>query len=714
MFSHREKRNGAQKDYNLAQQYYYQQKYSEAETLLRKSAQEFENLFGAEHRGTLDSKLLLARTVYDQQKYYEAETLLQKLAQEFEKVKGIGYRGTLDSKFLFARAVYNQQQYAKAETLFQKSVQDLEEVLVFRQQQYAKAETLFQKLVQGFEKALGAEHRDTLDSKFCLAQTVFGQQQYAKAETLFQESVQELEKVLGAEQKDTLYSKFYLARAVYEQNQYDKAETLFQKLVQEQEKVLGAEHNDTLNSKSWLKQTIYKKNQYAETSQPLPELSATSLLSIQTLAETVANRLGEYFGADGGGRAQYTDFDIARISLLLKQSNLEWSKVPRIYIILRTIGCLSHLDTFIDLGFSDYWLPFKERSLPHCVRPSQRSQFVATQNIAMTQSLDLEKGAAGQHCNFSQREVLPFKEKGIIGSGGYGQVDKVLNLVSFKEYARKRVNRHMAFGRRTEDLQSFIAEIEILKRLNHHHIVEFVGSYTDPRFMGLIMSPVADMDLSTYLQGVDTSRHMELRTFFGCLARALEFLHEQKVRHKDIKPSNILLHHGKILFTDFGLSLDFTDAKGSTTVSMVNGMTPKYCAPEVAMFESRNTSSDIWSLGVVFLEMIACLKGRTVEYMYQFLAEHGSRKALIRTNPGALSEFVAELRGMGNPADNAALGWVEDMLLVQQDLRPTASSLVASTISSGKEGEKKVAFCGICCVSRHDDFLDEADEPENN
>lgn len=166
----------------------------------------------------------------------------------------------------------------------------------------------------------------------------------------------------------------------------------------------------------------------------------------------MANRLEEYFGADGGGRAQYTDFDVARISLLLKQSKPEWSKVPRIYIILRTIGCLSHLDTFIDLGFSDYWLPFKERSIPHCVRPSQRSEPVATQDIAMTQSLDLEKGGAGQHCNFSQKEVLPFPEKGIIGSGGYGQVDKVLSLVSFKEYARKRVARQMAFGHKMEDL----------------------------------------------------------------------------------------------------------------------------------------------------------------------------------------------------------------------------------------------------------------------
>ena len=114
----------------------------------------------------------------------------------------------------------------------------------------------------------------------------------------------------------------------------------------------------------------------------------------------------------------------------------------------------------------------------------------------------------------------------------------------------------------------------------------------------------------------DISRHGELRTFFGCLAKVFEFLHEQKVRYKDIKPSNILVHYGKVLFTDFGLSYDFTDAEGSTTVNRVYGLTPKYYTPEVAMHKDRNISSNIWSLGVVFLKIIMVLKGRTINYIY--------------------------------------------------------------------------------------------------
>ncbi|PSN59010.1 kinase-like protein, partial [Corynespora cassiicola Philippines] len=194
--------------------------------------------------------------------------------------------------------------------------------------------------------------------------------------------------------------------------------------------------------------------------------------------------------------------------------------------------------------------------------------FVGAQSLVLTKSMDLEKGGNGQHCHFKQGESLPFEPQGILGRGASGQVDKVLSQISFKEYARKRLLRSAA----------------------------------------------------------TVSNHPELRTFFGCLAAALEFLHGQRVRHKDIKPKNILVHRGNILFTDFGLSLDFTDADSSTTISMVNGMTPKYCAPEVAQYEPRNTMSDIWSLGVVFMEMAVVLKGKTIEFMTDFFREHGSQQ----------------------------------------------------------------------------------------
>jgi hypothetical protein len=324
----------------------------------------------------------------------------------------------------------------------------------------------------------------------------------------------------------------------------------------------------------------------------------TSLAPISTpnldYGQSLASRLNSYFTGRDIPQSPYSDDEIHEISALLKYHTPRWCKTPRTYVILRTIRSFDLLDQCIDVGFSDYWLPVTDRNLPEFLRPSIRTAFVNAQTLVLTKSMDLEKGAEGQHCYFRKSETLPLERKGILGSDGYGQVDRVLSLISFKEYARKRVLRSAAFrGRRKEDVKHFIAEIEILKRLKHRHVVEFVDSYTDAKYIGLIMTPIADGDFATYMANAKPVQYPELRTFFGCLATGLKFLHQHNVRHKAIKPGNILVNSGKVLFTDFGLSLDFTDATGSTTMSMVNGMTPRYCAPEVANYEPRNTISDI-------------------------------------------------------------------------------------------------------------------------
>ncbi|KAF2109886.1 kinase-like domain-containing protein [Lophiotrema nucula] len=218
------------------------------------------------------------------------------------------------------------------------------------------------------------------------------------------------------------------------------------------------------------------------------------------------------------------------------------------------------------------------------------------------------------------------------------------------------------------------------------------------------------MDLTTYLKGATASKYPKLRTFFGCLVIALEYLHKHNVRHKDIKPENILVSNRKVLLADFGLSLDFTDATGSTTMSMVNGITPRYCAPEVANYEARNTKSDIWCLGVVFLEMIATLKGETTQYLDEFLKQRGSQQAFVRLNLAALPALVAHFGGLGQMSDNRALEWTQQMLSEEQKSRSTASTLATWITSPIREGES-TGFCGICCVmAEEEEFSDYASE----
>ncbi|KAH7356081.1 kinase-like domain-containing protein [Pyrenochaeta sp. MPI-SDFR-AT-0127] len=729
--------------------------HKKAKKLLQQAACGLENQLGEDHMDTIKSKYWLGRTVYFLEEYSEAEEPLRQAAQGYEKNYGKGYTDTLSSKYWLGCTLYNQGKYCEAKEALQQAVQGYKEnygehhtdtlsckywlgCTFYDQRKYREAEELLQSAVHGYEQNLGREDLDTLYSKYWLARSLYDQGEYSKAEELLQQVVYGYEQNLGRENVDTLYSKYWLARSLYDQGEYSKAEELLQQVVHGQEKELGNDHEGTLDSRYWLGLTLYDQKKYSEAEgtlrqaadgrertigrdhedtlatirllQELQLYSSSFLATNNTTQQALACRLNSFFSDGQNSREPYTDSEINEISSLLKYSHPQWSNVPRTYIILRTISHLNRLDDLIDVDFSDYWFPVTERGLPSCLLPSVKALFVRAQNLVLTKSLDLEKGAKGHHCYYKQGESPPLETKAILGRGGFGQVDRVLSLISFKEYARKQVPRGLAFrGRQKEDIKRFVAEIEILKRLKHHHIVKFVGSYTDPKCISLIMSPVAEKDLAAYLKRANDSNLPELRTFFGCLATALEFLHEQNVRHKDIKPSNILVSRGRVLFADFGLSIDFTDANGSTTMSMVNGMTPRYCAPEVALQGPRNTMSDVWSLGAVFMEMIVILKGKTAQYMDEFYKQHRSWQAFVCTNPTALLDFVAELEKTGEFSDNIALGWTQQMLSPKQQLRPTASSLVTSITASDQGGES-MNFCGICCVSSEEDFSDWEDE----
>jgi serine/threonine protein kinase len=106
----------------------------------------------------------------------------------------------------------------------------------------------------------------------------------------------------------------------------------------------------------------------------------------------------------------------------------------------------------------------------------------------------------------------------------------------------------------------------------HSHVVRVFAIYVAKREVRLILQPFADGgDLENFLQDFretnshDARNRWILTSAFTCLASALSFMHRQKVLHKDIKPSNILIHQGLVVYTDFSYSLNHSDGIESTT-----------------------------------------------------------------------------------------------------------------------------------------------------
>ena len=273
-------------------------------------------------------------------------------------------------------------------------------------------------------------------------------------------------------------------------------------------------------------------------------------------------------------------------------------------------------------------------------------------------------------------------------------------------YARKLLPRPDSGSESAfKAMNSFLSELEILKKLSHHHTIKLVASYTDERYIGLFLWPVADCTLTKFLRHATAAAAVDeralLRTFFGCLAAALDYLHGCNIRHKDVKPSNILVKDEAVLLSDFGISRDYgtpndpADLIRSTTAGPT-AKTPRYCAPEVAKNEKRNTSSDVWSLGCVYLEMVSVLKGESSEKVVSFLERNGMRDSCFYANPSGVTAWINNLAQ--TPRDNEPLLWIRKTLQENREHRPTTGNLLRLILSK-KSPEASMIFCGQCCCN---------------
>ncbi|KAF2124306.1 kinase-like protein [Dothidotthia symphoricarpi CBS 119687] len=285
-------------------------------------------------------------------------------------------------------------------------------------------------------------------------------------------------------------------------------------------------------------------------------------------------------------------------------------------------------------------------------------------------------------------EELPYTLLKNLGHGHSANVEMVKDQRTGAVFARKVFRLG---GSRSERERVFENEIRIIRRLApHHHFIQVFATYVAKRDMGLILSPVASRgDLHTFLQDVRERpctivETRILQSAFGCLASGLEFMHTQNVRHKDIKPQNILIHNGTVIYTDFGYSFDHSTAARSTTEGRPDALTKRYCAPEVAEYAPRNSKSDIFSLGCVFFELYSalglCGLPETTTWYHLCLEEV---TALLRNHRPCNRSFAA------------ASNIICQMLDLQPGIRPPAEAVCKRLRRRGRK-----YFC-IHCRAAH-------------
>ncbi|KAL8755687.1 MAG: hypothetical protein Q9199_003476 [Rusavskia elegans] len=395
-----------------------------------------------------------------------------------------------------------------------------------------------------------------------------------------------------------------------------------------------------------------------------------------------------------------SDSTFKRISELLNHLQAHhhargWSDRPRTYTVLRNIKRLDLFQPFIDLGLNDIAFPYTIEKIPDLIQDDLKDRFLRHQRYILTTASHLENG---QHALTKNGDDL-FRLVRHLGRGNFGSVDLVWSRMSFREYARKQFLRKTSSKADQKILKNFESELTNLKRLSHEHLVRVVGSYTDQRSVAFLMEPVADMNLLTFLENFNRNREgwsPSLRSYFGCLANAVGYLHTQRIRHRDLKPANILVKDFKVYIADFGTARDWSLALNDTTTDNGIPVTAPYVAPEVAHRSPRNSAADMWSLGVVFLEMVTVLRGQSLPKMRRFIANHGTRHPYVHSNGPATTQWFEELRlnGQGPVSDNEPLSWIKDLTQLEPQRRPKPWALTSQIRSSFSS----TAFIGICCA----------------
>ena len=380
----------------------------------------------------------------------------------------------------------------------------------------------------------------------------------------------------------------------------------------------------------------------------------------------------------------------------------------------------------------------------------------------------------------AREEILPFTIGQRLGGGGVGVVHET--HIYGVPVALKRTYTH----RITPQQLNEIKILGRMSKDRHHHVVELVGSYVHKQKktgyeIGILIWPVAHTDLAALLRDynalwqyyldhlvtdhgeipqpaspvvkkicaameplfvfVNTNEYRRgltlrqqvrqllfevcgyrIRHSLGCIANAVAYLHENRIRHKDLKPSQILLSPQGLWLADFGWSADMSEHSTSIT-SGGDQITAKYQAPERANQEPCGRSEDIFSLGCIFLEMAYCVASPPRSDPRPWLQKGWSFQANLDQvqdwmkplgRPGTFMN--SESRRSDIAKHIARLPrLLEAMLAPARNDRPPIKYVVhmlhARFVNNGR-----ILFAGGCCESllRIEDYSEESESEASN
>ncbi|XAR53738.1 Non-specific serine/threonine protein kinase [Bertholletia excelsa] len=287
-----------------------------------------------------------------------------------------------------------------------------------------------------------------------------------------------------------------------------------------------------------------------------------------------------------------------------------------------------------------------------------------------------------------------FSDSNKLGQGGFGVVYKGV-LPGGKEIAVKRLSRKTWQG-----IEEFMNEVMLIAKLQHRNLVKLVGCGIEGEEKLLVYEYMPNKSLDTFIFDPEQRAKLDWNARFKIIvgiARGLLYLHEDsrlKIIHRDLKPNNVLLDGDMFAkISDFGMARNFGQNQNIANTRRIVG-TYGYMAPEYAMEGLFSVKSDVFSIGVIMLEIITGKKNSGFH-----LTEHAQsllNYAWGLWNEGKALELVDQFWKESWAMEEVGRCIHVGLLCVQEDPadRPNISSVIAllAKESIGLPKPKQPAF----------------------
>ena len=198
--------------------------------------------------------------------------------------------------------------------------------------------------------------------------------------------------------------------------------------------------------------------------------------------------------------------------------------------------------------------------------------------------------------NTGEPYIKKYKKIRLLGKGGFARCYELFDEETHKSYAVKIIKKTSLIKSRTK--QKLISEIKIHKSLNHENIVKFEHYFEDAENVYVLLELCYNQTLHELVKRRKKLTELEAQYYVFYIVKTLQYLHNLKIIHRDLKLANIFLTENmQIKLGDFGLATQL-EFDGERKRSLCG--TPNYIAPEILNGKTGHSFEvDIWCIGII-------------------------------------------------------------------------------------------------------------------